>query len=104
MCHYLCEISDNNSLFFFVLLSLVCRSIGRAFTVQRVLSLPSLVLREPIPHALLSVMGLSVPLVVEAIIALAWDSKSPLEAARSVSTVEREPSLQYGNAILIYLL
>lgn len=73
----------------------------RAFTVQRALLLQNLVLKERTAHAPLSLMGLSAPLVAEASIALAWDSQSPLEAAKSGSTVEREPSLQYERAILI---
>lgn len=50
--------------------------------------LPYLVLRGPTARALHLVMYQSAPLVVEESIALVWDSKSLLEAARSVSTVE----------------
>lgn len=42
-------------------------------------------------------MGLSAPRVVEASIAVAWDSRSPLEAAVRDSTADRGPSLQYAN-------
>lgn len=72
----------------------------RAFTVQKAVLLLNRVLKEPSVHAQLSVMGLSAPLVVEACIAPVWDSQSHLEAAKSASTVDKEPSLQYENAIL----
>lgn len=35
--------------------------------------------------------------MVEASIAVAWDSRSPLEAAVRDSTADRGPSLQYAN-------
>lgn len=41
-------------------------------------------------------MGLSAPRVVEASIAVAWDSRSPLEAAVRDSTADRGSSLQYA--------
>ncbi|KAE8295325.1 hypothetical protein D5F01_LYC06251 [Larimichthys crocea] len=65
-----------------------------AFTVQKAVLLLNRVLKEPSVHAQLSVMGLSAPLVVEACIAPVWDSQSHLEAAKSASTVDKEPSLQ----------
>lgn len=42
-------------------------------------------------------MGLSAPRVAEAGIAVVWDSRSHPEAAKSDSTADREPSLQYAN-------
>lgn len=75
--------------------------IHRAFIVQRALLLQNLALKERTAPALPSLMGLSAPLVVQASIALVWDSQSPLETAKRASTAEREPSLQYENAILI---
>lgn len=68
--------------------------INRAFTVQRELLLPNIVLKGPTVHVQLSVMGQSAPLVEEDSIALVWHSQSRLETAKSASTVEREPSLQ----------
>ena len=53
-----------------------------------------LVLKEPSVHVQLSVMGLSALPVAEASIAPVLDSQSLLDAAKSASTVEREPSLQ----------
>ncbi|KAF3847745.1 hypothetical protein F7725_020773 [Dissostichus mawsoni] len=64
----------------------------RAFTVRRALLLPNLVLKEPTARVQLSVMGLSAPLVLEDSIAPVWDSQSPREAAKSASTVEKEPN------------
>lgn len=60
--------------------------------------LPCLVLRGPTALALRLLMNQSAPLVVEDSIALEWDLKSLLEAARSVSTVEWELSLQYDHS------
>lgn len=77
---------------------------NRAFTVQKALLLRNRVLKEPTVHAWLSVMSLGAPLVAEASIAAVWDSRSPLEAAKSASTVEREPSLEYENSILMFFL
>lgn len=42
-------------------------------------------------------MGLSAPRVAEAGIAVVWDCRSHPEAAKSDSTADREPSLQYAN-------
>lgn len=101
-CRCICKISDINSLFLSLCPAFsLCYSIHRVFTVQRALLPQNLVLKEPTAHALLSLMGLSAPLVEEASIALVWRSQSPLEAAKSASTAEREPSLQYEIAILI---
>lgn len=73
---------------------------NRAFSVQKVHLLQSRVLRGRSVHVLLLVMGLSAPRVVEASIAVAWDSRSPLEAAVRDSTADRGPSLQYENHFL----
>lgn len=80
----------------------VCPWILRVSTVQRALPLPNHALREPTAHAQLSVMGLSVPLVAEASTALVLDSQSPLEAAKSVTTAEQEPSPLYGNVYWLF--
>lgn len=73
----------------------ICYSICRVFTAQRVGLPQNLVQKEPTAHDQLSVMSLSAPHVVEAGIVLVWGSQSLLEAAKSASTAEREPSLQY---------
>lgn len=46
-------------------------------------------------------MGLSAPRVAEASIAVAWDSRGHLEAAKSDSSADREPSLQYANDFVL---
>lgn len=55
-------------------------------------------------HVELSVMGLSAPHVAEASIAVVWDSRSHPEAAKSDSTADREPSLQYANDFVLLIL
>lgn len=83
-------------------LSLCLSLCNRASTVQKALLLLNRVLKELTVHVQPSVMGLSAPLVAEASTAAVWASQSPLEAAKSASTVEREPSLEYENYILIF--
>ena len=89
------------NIYFFLSVSFsFCHTNYRAFTVQRAPLLQNLVLKGPTAHAPLSVMSLSAPLVMEASIALVWDSQSPLEFAKTASSVEGEPSPQYENAVL----
>ncbi len=76
-----------------IFILIICVSSNRVFTAQKAHLLPNRVLKEPTVHVQLSVMGLSAPLVAEAGTALKGDSQSPLEAVKSASTVEREPSL-----------
>lgn len=46
-------------------------------------------------------MGLNAPLVAEDSIAVVLVSQNPLEAAKNVSTVEREQRLEYENCVSI---
>lgn len=73
----------------------------RAFSVQKVHLLQSLVPKGRTVHVLLSVMGPSAPSVAEASIAVVWDSWSHPAPAESVSTADREPSLQYANVFVL---
>lgn len=75
----------------------------RAFSVQKVHLLQSRVLKGCTVLVLLSVMGLSAPRVAEAGIAVVWDCRSHPEAAKSDSTADREPSLQYANDFFIVM-
>lgn len=70
---------------------------NRALSVQKVPLLQSRVLKGRTGHVELWVTGLSAPRVAEAGIAVAWASRSLLEAAASDSTADREPRLQYAN-------
>lgn len=70
---------------------------NRALSVQKVPLLQSRVLKGRTVHVELWATGLSAPRVAEAGTAVAWASRSLLEAATSDSTADREPRLQYAN-------
>lgn len=69
----------------------------RALSVQKAPLLQSRVLKGHTVLVEVWVKGLSAPRVAEAGIAVAWASRSLLEAARSDSTADGEPRLQYAN-------